>query len=258
MKALYSMWLSPQDYSNNAGYSSREDLAIGISASILMSSKFYDIYFVGCKKSVELVKSLDLPIKEYITGSFVEAPKGLWNYSKLLAMTLIEPPFIHIDNDVFLFKKLPKFKDYLFQSIESFKIYRFYDELIKNIDNSSIIIEDSIFDVNLKNAVNCGVIGVGSKDLIYEWVIPSLNLIHSDEFKELCASDDKLYEIVVEQFTAYCSAIKNCRDIKYVIDDKNILKDSVDKGYSHFISSSKRNPEKMEKIKKLLQKLKQN
>ena len=160
---------------------------------------------------------------------------------------MFEAPFIHVDNDVFLLKKLPDFEEYLFQNLEDFNTHPWYDEPIKNM--KALNVDESIFNPNHKQAYNCGIIGIGKDELINEWILPSLELVESQAFKILHKEKPMLYEIVVEQYTAYCCAKYHNRDVKLLLRNTHIQEDAHKLGFIHMISKSKRNPIKMQKIK---------
>lgn len=251
MKAIFSNWHKPQHDNVHAGYNNLEDFKIGISTAILCASRFYECHFVGDPYSCDIVRELRLPIKSIqpvVFGKY--APDGLWNYSKLKACSMFEAPFVHIDNDVFLLKKLPEFKDYLFQNVEDFKIHPWYYEPISLMKN--LTINKSIFKPEIKAAYNCGIIGISNNNLKQEWIIPSLELIESDDFKNLYRQKGHkiLFEIIVEQFTAISSVRHYKRHVHFLLRHDHIQEDAKAKGYVHMISKSKRNPNRMEKIRK--------
>lgn len=248
MIAIFSNWSKPQESNQHAGYANLEDFKIGISTAIQCAARFYECHFVGDAFSVEVVKELQLPLKSIQVVNFEEkAPNGLWNYSKLKACSLFEAPFIHIDNDVFLLKKLPEFKEYLFQNLEDFNTHPWYDQPINNM--KALNVDESIFNPTVREAYNCGIIGIGDNELIKEWINPVLELIESCDFKEFIKSKPCFYEIVIEQFTATCSAQNFSRDVKFLLRNSHIQEDAKKNGYIHMISKSKRNASKMQKIR---------
>jgi hypothetical protein len=176
MKAIFSNWSKPQEDNEHAGYSSLEDFKIGISTAVLCAARFYECHFVGDAYLCNIIKQLNLPFKTIQEVDFAAtAPEGLWNYSKLKACSMFEAPFVHLDNDVFLLKKLPEFEDYLFQSLESFNSHPWYHEPIQNM--RTLFVDPAIFRPDYQEAYNCGIIGIGKNNLIKEWILPSLSLI---------------------------------------------------------------------------------
>jgi hypothetical protein len=248
MKAIFSNWSKPQEDNEHAGYSSLEDFKIGISTAVLCAARFYECHFVGDAYSCNIIKQLNLPFKTIQEVDFAAtAPEGLWNYSKLKACSMFEAPFVHLDNDVFLLKKLPEFEDYLFQSLESFTNHPWYDEPIQNMRR--LFVDPAIFRPDYQEAYNCGIIGIGKNKLIKEWILPSLSLIETEQFKILYKARPAFYEIVVEQYTAVCAAKRHYRDVKFLLRNDFIQEDAVTHGFVHMISRSKRNVNKMQKIK---------
>jgi len=248
MKAIFSNWIEPQNENWNTGYRTMEEFLIGLEISVKLASQHYECHFAGDPFSCGIVTSKNLPFYSIQTLDFSKAPKGLWNYSKLLACSVFEPPFIHIDNDVFVSKILPDFDDYLFQNTEHLDGYPFYDKpigLMKHLD-----LPENIFNLNNRVASNCGIIGIKRKELVDEWINPVIDFVHTHDFKNLkLQRPDILFEIVIEQFTANCSINYHKRKSKYLL--KNELEsDAIKTGYCHMVSSTKRNDFNFNRIKK--------
>lgn len=103
-----------------------------------------------------------IPEFEINTTDILEKYKNVWALSKIFAYKQISKkrrPFLHIDYDVFLFKRLPhnfEIADVVLQSLENEYLTTNYYEL--DVYENSCPIKN-IHDSNIKYAYNCGVIG---------------------------------------------------------------------------------------------------
>lgn len=90
-----------------------------------------------------------------------------WAYPKIYSLTLQDEPFVHLDGDIFIFRKLPDSLfsgDFGFQNLETTHYQRTYSKLIEYYDN---IYKNKPLDWNnnLKSAVNCGIMYFKDPDL---------------------------------------------------------------------------------------------
>jgi hypothetical protein len=112
--------------------------------------------FYGDKRSIEIFK--DIPfneVHELNDPRIQKMPKELWSISKLFAITQVNRPFIHMDQDFFLFKKFKR--SFLEQNIVYFHDEFWVDKKTKNyqsffkLDPSKIKFKDRSY--------NCAIIG---------------------------------------------------------------------------------------------------
>lgn len=123
-----------------------------------------------------LFQNLDFPITEYSTklDEIKRIPPEFWAWGKLVAYTEQDKPFVHLDNDVFLWDPLPeRILDarLCFQSHEPFneKGYLYYNMLKYCWDDAPVkpkkILENEVEDF----AYNCGICGGWDLDFFAEW-----------------------------------------------------------------------------------------
>lgn len=77
-------------------------------ASLLAKSHYTEVQFVTDRTGQKICNLLDAPFTDVTVMDFDKVSDRLWAYSKLKAYEMQKDPFIHIDNDVFLFRRLPK------------------------------------------------------------------------------------------------------------------------------------------------------
>jgi len=82
-----------------------------------------------------------------------------WAYPKIYSLTLQNEPFVHLDGDIFIFRRLSSdlfSGDFAFQNLETTYYDRTYSKLINYYDSNSLD-KPKEWKNNLKSAVNCGI-----------------------------------------------------------------------------------------------------
>ena len=127
-----------------------------------------------------LVDRLGLPyddVKVTLDAADAEAPPELWAYGKLLAYEQQDEPFLHIDADVYLWKRLPD--DLLngrvvVQSTEGDSEFTFMDGVYlrprARLNGLSVAKPDSWNKVDITKAYNCGIFGGTDMEAIRGYV----------------------------------------------------------------------------------------
>ena len=167
-RAVYSYW-NIDGQLNTSGFSTFRDFLATISLSVLTSREhFKEIGFVtnGFGKKV-FIDLLNLPFDDVsLTLDENSKVKRIWwAYSKLCAYAEQDKPFVHIDNDAFLWDGLPrdlKNGKLCFQSLETpFKEeYGWYVHLLKAAERCGYfpkLVKDNPVDF----AFNCGICDLG-------------------------------------------------------------------------------------------------
>lgn len=102
MKVVYSHWSAPRFMS--------VDHRIILAVSVLLARQHYDrVEMVTDSKGARLFEKMQLPFTSVRTDleGFDVNPMA-WAAGKMQVYAMQEEPFVHIDQDVFLFKPLPK------------------------------------------------------------------------------------------------------------------------------------------------------
>ena len=252
-KAIYSNWSKP----NNdlyAGFNSDEAFANSLHLSVLYSKKWFkEIELVTDKKGKELVDKYKIPFDNVVVclDDYNHIDKHHWAIGKIVACSLQTKPFIHIDNDVYWFKKPPKRlleAECCFQNYESTEDH-WYKYQMSVAANSSPITE---IDYKIKKALNCGIIGFNRMDVLKEWL--DLAFQYIDWFENTNDVKGELSSVMFEQYHIYQILKKHNYDIQVITKGWINDKIAIEYGYTHLIATSKRRPDIEKKVKKRLKK----
>lgn len=250
MNIIMSLWTKPCLEGKSHGYSNIECMIDSIILSANVVKKHYsEIHFYTDNQGYEWIKPhLDnLPFTkiEICLDEINWLDDTYWSLGKIYVYSLQKEPFIHIDNDVFIWEKFPDYlleKDFLFQEVEPFNnsIWDFYNVALKIYGQAipkEIILPNSAF--------NCGVFGCLTENAMktiptyynigYKFV-KKTKLITNLQKEAL--SNRWLASVVIEQVFIY-SLVTNNEELTWDIltneDGSYKLK------YSHQIGATKRN-----------------
>jgi len=176
-KAVFSYFNADESFGSKCGFKKYSDFLFTTALSIACASRhFKEVQFISSSWGVDLFKKLGLPVTEYSTDLYQmkTVSKYFWAYGKLIAYNIQNKPFVHVDNDVFLWKPLPLriLNAHLcFQSHEPFDVdgYKYYGRLKPCFERAPIkpqAIEDNPVD---DFAYNCGICGGNDLKIFSEW-----------------------------------------------------------------------------------------
>ncbi|MDQ6775605.1 MAG: hypothetical protein M3071_05140 [Actinomycetota bacterium] len=220
MRAVWSYWSRP--YAEAQGWQWREPLhhflAWGLSFELARRHFPETALVTDSAGKALLVDQLGLPFDHVSTelDGLDGADPGLWALGKLLAFSVQEAPFVHLDTDVFLWRPLPirlTTAPVLGQHPENFHVA---DEW-----SGARVIEDAFTDAGIRvrvpaewewarslwgrtlNQVNCGIVGGTNIDFIRYYARLALDLVlnrrHAAAWKQI--PDKRWLNTVIEQFT---------------------------------------------------------
>lgn len=192
-KAVLSYFNPSESFGNKCGFAKYSDFLWTTSLSIFCASQhFEEVQFISSDWGVDVFKELGLPITDYSTklNEMKSVSRHFWAYGKFIAYCEQKKPFVHIDNDVFLWHPLPKRilnAKLCFQSQEPFDSsgYRWYDMLKACWEDAKVrpqvIVDNEVFDF----AYNCGICGGNYLKIFKEWKACSEEYIFAPENKML-------------------------------------------------------------------------
>jgi hypothetical protein len=263
-KAVYSHWSKPNNNSF-CGFRSSQAFANSLRLSLIFARKWF--------KETELItdkKGYDLLIKKHkfrfdnvrvCLDKINHVKSKHWSIGKLVACSLQDEPFMHIDNDVFWFKK-PKrhllMAEACFQNKED-PNRRWYMLQRKAAELSCPIKE---IDYTGSKAYNCGFIGFNKLDIINKWLELAFDYI--EWFDKGGQLQGELSSLMFEQYPLPQLLEKEKYKVE-IIGGTVQLKDwdanevqretwqantdmAVKYGYTHLIAGSKRTRETEEKV----------
>lgn len=158
--------------------------------------------------------------KIYCIFNNLDFHPNLWALSKVYTYSLQTSPFIHIDNDIFLWSKLPN-------NIEEASLCCQNKEIITSdyIKALKIMNEDfktipSIFNINKdQNSINAGILGGNNINFIHEYSNFILSLYKQNKrFFEYREKESGFYNIILEQLAFAKLASENNEKITYLIE----------------------------------------
>jgi hypothetical protein len=176
-RAIYSLWTKPMD-DGYVGFNSEEALMECFALSLHFSKKWFkEVHLVTDKKGKELIDAYGLEFTNVsieLEDALADIDKKNWALGKIYACKVQDKPFIHIDNDVILFKPLPDTflsRDAAFQNNELHTWHRFYGGMIDfDRDNYKTPPVWYKFPTNEEgDSFNCGVIAFNRIELVQEW-----------------------------------------------------------------------------------------
>lgn len=216
-----------------------------------------NIHLITTQEGAEFLKGIPYTSVEIFDNTIDPFYKRFWAISKILAYKQIlskGEPFIHIDYDVFLFKKLP---DRLLNS----------SVCVQSIENSEGNLEMDLelpkFIYYLKNpynfcnydidySYNCGLFGGNDLEFMTYYVDEVLKIVNDFENIELFAKDifrhNVLLSSILEQFYLKILAVKNNIKVSTLFEGTEFDK-AVELGYTHLMVS-KNSPKVLEAVRK--------
>jgi hypothetical protein len=246
-RAVFSYFNPDESFSNKAGFKNYSDFLYSMTlATYLAMRHFEDVQIVTSSWGVKVLKAVGIPATQYTSelDSIKGISKWFWAYGKLVAYTKQTEPFVHIDNDVFLWKPLPQRildAELCFQSKEIMNVpnYKWYDVLRPSWDHAKvrpqIIVDNEVTDF----AYNCGICGGHNLSFFKEWIkcsseyifAPENQSIFFENFKNVLMHQNLFHE---QYFAASLIKAHQMRDqVQVISDDATDLVKNTDNGYSH-------------------------
>ena len=262
MNIVMSMWTKPCIGNQKHGFNSVEDMINSLIVSVNVAKKHYnEIHFYTDKVGYEWITpflhllpftKIDVCLNEI---DWLDAK--YWSLSKLYVYQKQIEPFIHIDNDVFLWDKFPEelmTKDFFFQEIEEFSngMFSLYSEGLKTY-GKSIPKDIKVLDA----AFNCGVFACVTPKAIslmgkyYDYGYQFVKNTDELQFSFIESQSGRwLATVIIEQVFIYSLVVGNPEFTWDVFlgnsPNRNV---SYNFRYSHMLAHSKRNPIIANKIK---------
>lgn len=177
-RAVFTYFNPDESYANTAGYRYYSDMLYTMALATLLAMRhFVTVQVVTSSWGARVLREAGVPATEYSTAldTVRRVPKAFWAYGKLIAYTLQTQPFVHVDNDVFLWKALPRrmlSAELCFQSKEAFNqaTYKWYSLLQPCWDAAparpQVIVDNPVTDFTY----NCGVCGGHRLEFFREWL----------------------------------------------------------------------------------------
>jgi hypothetical protein len=245
MKIVQTYWsssLQQQPLHNAGGWLSAEYHWQSWALSVLQLRQFYDeveLITDAAGKAV-LIDTLNLPytsVRVVLDEALSAYPHDLWALAKIHAYSIQKEPFMHVDGDVYIWKR---FEDHIEQAplvAQNFEVdFPFYRKPLATIKNefqnvptcmlNEIHEEKSIF------SSNAGVIGGQNYGFFKEYKQLAFGIIDSNA-QTLTKIAYNFLNICIEQFLYYCLAKEKSIAMCYVIDNQGQF-DPTYPGFANF------------------------
>lgn len=261
--AVFSYFNPDESFGNRAGFNKFSDFLFTTALSIFCASRhFKEVQFISSDWGVNLMKQLKLPITDYSNklNEMKEVSRFFWAYGKLLAYADQTKPFVHIDNDVFLFDPLaPKILNarLCFQSHEPMNLvgYHYYNLLRPCFNKAKIkpqiIVDNPVTDF----AYNCGICGGHDLDFFKEWIECSKKYIFAPENQDLFFK--KYGNVIIHQnlfheqyFAASLIKAHDLRsEVKVIHKDAKKAGQNPKRKYTHYWGTTKTDRANMARVR---------
>lgn len=263
MKIVHSYWSKPsvinkESYNEKAfgGWRHKKYEYMSWALSCLTCKKWYpNIELITDIAGKELlIDQLQLPYKSVrvVLDVLNKYPEQLWAVGKLFAYGLQNEPFIHVDNDVFIWEKFSSdIEDAPLVAQHVDDVEDHYHEALAHVKKNGIelpyLLTDDLKKYKRFNASNAGIIGGNHTAFFQEFTKEAFHFIDSQFDKLNKNINGSSYAILYEQYLysalARKYAIKICHlfegEEKKTMNLVNFMNKYDKKKYVHLYSSSK-------------------
>ncbi|MFH7014941.1 DUF6734 family protein [Flavobacterium sp. FlaQc-47] len=242
MRIIQSAWACNKTdlLDTNSGWLSPEYNLMSWSLSCLQLKQYYPELVLYCDNvySKMLIDTLQLPYSEVICNLDklnIYHPQ-LWALPKIFAYSQQEKPFLHVDGDVFIWKK---FEDKLLkgnliaQNIEAATEY--YEKIMLSLESALNYFPVDIINerksINPILAYNAGILGGSDIEFFKEYTAEAFNFVGKNTLNllKINVSD---FNIFFEQYLFYCLVKKKKKKVNVLLPE--IIGDNQYKGFGDF------------------------
>jgi hypothetical protein len=200
-RAVFSYFNAEESFSNKAGFRYFSDFLYSMALSTLLARRhFKTVQVISSSWGEKVLREAGIPATEYSTALNVmkdqRVSKWFWAYGKLIAYAQQTEPFVHIDNDAFLWQPLPERvlnAELCFQSKEFFDMpyYKWYG-ILKPSWEAAKTRPQTIVDNEVDDFVyNCGICGGSYLGFFKERIKCSSEYIFAPENHDVFFEDFK-------------------------------------------------------------------
>jgi hypothetical protein len=229
MKIVQTLWTKPSEQNNKTifnrftgGWNSTMNYYCALAYSCLSIKKFYpELELVTDYNGKELlIDKLKLPYSSYtIFPEFIdEIPSSLWALVKVYSYSIQQEPFLHIDNDVFLWGKFPSElmkQGLIVQNLET--LTDIYDEALNYMHNHlnklpHFIKKREQYEENSFQSINAGIFGGNDISFIKQYTDEVFKVFNDNLKKTKNLKKNGLFNIILEQMIFF--QLANDRSLK--------------------------------------------
>lgn len=236
MRIVQTLWSAKEDLLRNSfGWLEPQHHLMSWALSCLSLRENYDevVLYTDSNGYKVLIEQLKLPYTDVIIQyDDLACPRHQWAYSKILTYSLQKKPFLHIDGDVYLPKKLDSKVEQggiVAQNREIGTAY--YKGMIDLIQSEDVILPDFLGKEVRKESIssyNAGVLGGNDLESIQEYCRAVFNYIDSNQLFDN-RKNYSSHNILFEQVLFYALVAENNKEVTTVLE-----REINDNGYSYF------------------------
>lgn len=242
MNIIQSSWAcnQPDLLTSNSGWLAPEYNLMSWTLSCLQLKQYYPNIILYCDNvsAKTLIDNLQLPYNEVVCNLDVlnKYHPQLWALPKIHAYSQQERPFLHVDGDVYIWKK---FDDELLksgliaQNVESATNY--YEKIMWSLESKlTYFPEEIIIERELKKpilAYNAGIFGGTDIPFFKEYTEKAFEFVNKN-IPNLSEINVTNFNIFFEQYLFYCLAKKKKQSVNVLIPE--IIGDNEYKGFGDF------------------------
>ncbi len=239
MKIIQSFWSGNRDtlLEDNFGWSSTVHHIMGWALSSNLLAKFYEVELYTDKVGYDLlIDKLKLPYSKVhiVMDDLNKYDNNLWALPKIYAYSLQNEPFLHVDGDVFIWKKFSKKLmqgGLIAQNLESATDY--YEKIMIELENELSYFPNEILqDRKASNSIyayNAGILGGINVDFYKSYTSKSLEFVDKN-LADLANINITNFNIFFEQYLFYCLA----KEKKVECYFNEVIEDNGYKGLGNF------------------------
>lgn len=266
MKIIQSYWTKPMLQMCN--WAIIDYHFITWTLSCLRLKQFYQevsIYTDDIGKDI-LIDILKLPYDSVFLelNEIQSVPSQIWTWGKIYTYSLQEVPFLHVDGDVIIGKKLPFDTEPLIaQHVE--RNFEHNKQFFSLLEREKYSYPDNILlDKENIGEVNAGILGGNNIDFFKDYIFTAKKFM-SDNIKNIASSENKneitAFNTILEQHLFYALAKEHNKEISFLFPEGFVQDDyvrlvnfrkSAAHDYIHPVGYLKNNPYFGEKIAELL------
>jgi hypothetical protein len=243
MKILYSSWSGPK-------IAQKSSLKMAELSNFFSQKHGFETVFVGDKKSIEAHKKIPFNKIMEFDDRINQVPKCMWSAGKLIALSMMNEPVIHIDADLFFIN--PPIKEKLEQEILCFHSEEYSTP--HWIQYYTFFKKENIYPLKTSGvhplSYNSAIIGGQNIDLIKKHIEELIDLVvenkikiekifekHTKKIENREGVHDAFAAILLEQIWLYQTYRYVNKKISVYLDANtldNINQESEIKGVKHF------------------------
>lgn len=261
MRIIQSAWACNKSnlLTSNSGWLSPEYNLMSWSLSCLQLKQHYPelVLYTDSVSAKVLIDTLKLPYSDVVCNldSLNSYHPQLWALPKIASYSQQEKPFLHVDGDVFIWKK---FEDNLLkgsliaQNIETATEY--YEKIMVSLESALNYFPDEILNERKSNkpilAFNAGIFGGSDISFFKEYTSKAFNFVDKN-ILSLSKINVSNFNIFFEQYLFYCLAKKYHKKVNVLLSETigdnqykgfgDFARVPYEKQYLHLLGSYKRN-----------------